>query len=109
MQVGPWGAWRRPTIGRPRIAPASARVTRLHGFSGATPVPRCSFFARCRARAVWFVALIGSGRDVFGVPEPLLAEALPPEADWAVVSAGVAFWASAADGAARCPATAVVT
>src|SRR4051812_21749393 len=104
MQVGPWGAWRRPTIGRPRIAPASARVTRLHGFSGATPVPRCSFFARCRARTVWFLALIGSRRDAFGVPESLLAEALRPEADFAAVSAGVALWSSASDTPASCPA-----
>src|SRR5512133_4081487 len=107
MQVGPWGAWCRPTIGRPRIAPASARVTRLHGFSGATPVPRCSFFARCRARTVWFLALIGSGRDAFGFPEPLVAEALRPEADVAAVCAGVAFWSSAADGPASAPAAVV--
>jgi hypothetical protein len=78
-------------------------VTRLHGFSGATPVPRCSFFARWRARTVWFLALIGSGRAAFGVPESLLAEALEPVGDVAAVSAGVALWSSAADGPASCP------
>src|SRR5438094_2270959 len=103
MHVGPWGAWCRPTIGRPRIAPASARVTSVHGFTGATPVPSCSFLARCRARTVWLFALIGSERDAFWAPVPLPAPASPAEVDLAAVAAGVALWSSAVDGAVTCP------
>src|SRR5512147_2741957 len=61
MHVGPWGAWCRPTMRCPRMAPASARVTSVHGFRGATPVPRCSFLARWRALATRFLELTGSG------------------------------------------------
>ena len=56
---------------------------------------------------MWFSALIGSGRDAFGVPESLLAEASRPEVDLAAVSDGVAFWSSAAAGPATGPAAVV--
>ena len=72
-------------------------MTSVHGFSGATPVPRCSFLARWRPWTVWFFALIGSGRDAFGAPESLPAAALPVAADLAAAAAGAALWSSAAD------------
>ena len=97
MHVGPCGAWCSPAIGRPRIAPASARVTSVHGFSGATPVPRCSFLARWRPRTVRFFALIGSRRDAFCAPVPVAAAAWPAVDGLPAAGAGVALCSSEAD------------